>query len=218
MPNMSSSNRNRRKPKKLEESTTLDVPTTPTVADADLVNTSLSKFVDQRNRVNYKATQNDMRLIECKNSAFQEIAANRRRYATGHRDINDDGDLFEIEEITGGEFRFREREDYDRYLELCEQRDSIPELPKTRIAELRSKDPVFAKRYRDYLTHRAKYRAPRFEKQVNQHLPPVQRANLSRYSSRYLKEMSQHKKVNLPMLRMHSAIEKTHVFMEQFKN
>jgi hypothetical protein len=24
--------------------------------------------------------------------------------------------------------------------------------------------------------------------------------------------------VNLPMLRMHSAIEKTHVFMEQFKN
>lgn len=46
---------------------------------------------------------------------------------------------------------------------MCERRDRIPELPKEKIDELKSRDPVFSKRYRQYEAAKFSDKAPLFD-------------------------------------------------------
>jgi hypothetical protein len=173
--------------------------------DDELVSASIGKFLDKRNKVSYKINRNEMRLIECKHSAFRSIEAAQKRYMPGNLDPND------------SDFQFMDDDAYGRYVSLCEQRDSIPEMSKRHVEELKKRDPVFARRYTEFVNLRAKYRAPRVDLTERVYLPPMPKLVLSRNKERYIKEMSYQQRVNLPMMKMHDAIERSKNFMRSIE-
>ena len=52
---------------------------------------------------------------------------------------------------------------YKIYLDICAQRDSIPERSKSRIDLLKRKDAIFAKRYKQFITAKNSNKAPKFD-------------------------------------------------------
>ncbi len=179
----------------------------------EIINASIDKFMDKDNKVSYKINRNEMKLIECKHSAFRAIEDMHKRYDTRYKN-----DVFHELRIFGNieldrNFEFNDEEVYKRYVGLCEVRDSIPETGKKRIEALKKRDPVFARRFGEYVSLRTKYRAPRFEPHNSVYLPPVPKLTLTKNKERFIKEMSYHHKVNLPMLKMQRVIERSKEFM-----
>lgn len=66
-------------------------------------------------------------------------------------------------EMDFSDFVFEDKELYKTYVDLCTKRDSIPECSAIKIEELKKQDPVFSKRYRQYIFAKSCNRAPQFD-------------------------------------------------------
>ena len=72
-----------------------------------------------------------------------------------------------LEEDSLEVYVFEEKRLYDNYLNLCQERDKIPRSLPQRIDVLKKRDPIFAKRYRQFLSAKTCNKAPKFDPRDN---------------------------------------------------
>lgn len=133
---------------------------------------NLEKYIDPNNRVEYKAQSmgGSMKSIPGRcHTAGPTVKGNmslkqedlvewnkyllKNRMHFGHHE---------------SDFVFHDKNIYKAYLELCETRDSIPNLTQEKIEKSVKKDPIFMKRYRQYLYAKSCNKAPKFD--INDYL------------------------------------------------
>ncbi|CAF0748976.1 unnamed protein product [Brachionus calyciflorus] len=136
---------------------------------------SLKKFLDKSNRVSYSDKLNDevkSTIVKdgkpkraktariTRNLSFKEIDLvewNKHfSIQTKKKKSNDDDELVH-------NYEFKDDDKYRVYLRLCETRDSLEKLSKTKIESNQKIDPIFSKRYRQFSFARSCNRAPEFD-------------------------------------------------------
>lgn len=60
-------------------------------------------------------------------------------------------------------FVFEDRNLYRTYLDICRERDEVPHSQPQRIEILKKRDPIFAKRYKQFLSAKTCNKAPKFD-------------------------------------------------------
>lgn len=105
------------------------------------------------------------------------------------------------------------------YLKRCEIRDSVPKIPKTYIAHLKSRDPIFAKRYRQVYEARICNEAPSFDHTDNDFAQKVAKYDLTRLKKRILNEAANasNEKTKMYKREMMRANERVKRFLSEMK-
>jgi hypothetical protein len=155
----------------------------------------LSKYIDNKNPAVY--TQKDLLQIKCKNEQLLKLSSSKFREL---------------------KFEFEDEQMYRIYVDLCQKRDSIPPLSKETVQNLMDRDPIFKKRYREYLQFRAKYKAPNFELKDNYFMPSISRAEIDTQIQHMEKQNPDGFNVNsapnkLPNLNIDHVLEKAKKFL-----
>ena len=118
------------------------------------------------------------------------------------------------------EFVFHDKEMYKLYKELCFKRDSIPPIQDTRIESLRKIDPVFTKRYRQYVYARdCGNKAVRFDMRDTFIPPFVPKFTIIKKQHAIIEENSNKKNVSKrPNMEMELLREKTKMFVNSLND
>ncbi|RNA07345.1 hypothetical protein BpHYR1_021354 [Brachionus plicatilis] len=85
-------------------------------------------------------------------------------------------------------FEFKDKEKYKIYLELCEVRDSLVKIPQSKIERNKKLDPIFTKRYKQFVFAKSCNRAPEFDQgDTNEFLKNVEKKKkiVLRFSSEF---------------------------------
>lgn len=146
--------------------------------------------------------------------SFAEIERLDRLYNRQYKD-----DVFNEYKYFGDSrnFEFKDEKKYKYYLKLCELRDSTIVVPKEKIKELKKRDPIFAKRYKEFLKFKDKYRAPQFDPEDHYRLPPIPRLFLERQKEMIVKEKDAQAAPKLPKVDMKPLFDKCQQFLNQFE-
>ena len=115
---------------------------------------------------------------------------------------------------------FEDKNLYQVYLDLCAQRDNVPERSASRIEALKKKDPVFAKRYKQFLTAKNCNKAPNFD--LNDYLIPVTmpKSALLRKKDQIIKEVNEERERSAKMQRAEMQLieKKIKVFVQNISS
>ena len=139
-------------------------------------NSYAKKFIDSSNKVVYSFKLND----ELKDKIPKEIKPKKKGITSSYV-IYKEKDLvewnkyarvqipkrLELEKELDEKFEFTDIEKYKIYLGLCETRDNFEKIPKSKIERNKKLDPVFTKRYRQFIFAKSCNKAPEFDHRDN---------------------------------------------------
>lgn len=173
---------------------------------------SVKKFIDTSNKVVYTHKLND----EFKGKVLKEKKSKKTGITNSYVTFKEK-DLVEwnkysqiqipkkiMDEIERDEnYEFKDHEKYRIYLELCETRDSLIKIPESKIQNNKKLDPIFTKRYKQFVFAKSCNRAPEFD-QKDTVIKPFCHKNLIK------KQMEKIINAKLP------NVEKRHFFKDEF--
>lgn len=162
-----------------------------------------SKSVTSKRVVKFNYNNTDPELVKRKVKSASEINKSN--------DLEDDS--LEV-------FVFNDRKLYDNYLELCFERDQVPRSLPQRVEILKKRDPVFAKRYKQFLSAKLCNRAPKFDDKDNIFQVKLPKLTIEREKQKFIKlvQSAPHQKPDYLKIELERINHRVKTFVENFDN